>query len=317
MFRPMDDRRLCEFWLDALLSEHGAALGTIDTYKDDLGVYLGWLKDRDLGLLDVGREHVVEYLGFLGARGYSARSIAKKRSVVRTLHRFLRAEGYSEKDPTDLLDPVKRGRPLPYVISMSDVDRLLETAHRRASDGSLSLFAQASYARRAALLETLYASGMRVSEAVSLPCRALRKDARVLYVRGKGSKERLVPMHDRAVEAIQRWRGCAKAYGVTSERWVFHSVRDGSKHLTRQSSLAEIKQSALDAGLSRPELLSPHKLRHAFATHLLANGADLRIIQEMLGHADLGSTEIYTHVEASRARSMLIDLHPLSDGSSA
>ncbi|AOG02954.1 tyrosine recombinase [Bosea sp. RAC05] len=313
----MNDRRLCELWLTALLSDDGAALGTIDTYQDDLDVYLGWLSSQGLTLLAVTHANVVDFLRFLDERGYSPASISKKRSVVRTLHRFIVAEGYGESDPTTLMEPGKRGRRLPHIISMKDVEKLLATAHARASDDSLSLFAQASYARRAALLETLYASGMRVSEAVTLPRKALRDNSRMLFVKGKGNKERLVPMHNQAVIAIQRWLAAAKAYGVTSEKWIFHSVRDGSKALTRQSSLAEIKQAALDAGLSQPNLISPHKLRHAFATHLLANGADLRVIQELLGHADLGSTEIYTHVEMSRSQRMLFDLHPLSTDDAA
>ncbi len=309
----MDDRAMAELWLTALLSEQASSLGTIDTYTDDIETYLTWLAKQGLTLFDVRREDVTAYLGSLIERGFAETTLAKKRSVVRNLHRFMVAEGHSTSDPTTLLEPMKRRRALPLVLSMKEVDQLLDTAHARAADTSTTPFQHASFARRAALFETLYASGMRVSEAVNLPWKAFRNDARMLYVRGKGDKERLVPMHARAVEAIMRWRKAVAAYGVASEKWVFHAVRDATKPLTRVSALEDVKQAALDAGLRRPALLSPHKLRHAFATHLLANGADLRVIQEMLGHADLGSTEIYTHVDISRRQRMVLDLHPLGD----
>jgi len=136
---------------------------------------------------------------------------------------------------------------------------------------------------------------------------------RALTIKGKGNKDRLVPLHDRAVEAIMNWRSLAKANGTASEEWLFHSVRNGSKHLTRQAALKEIKAAALAAGLRNPEKVSPHVLRHAFATHMLSNGADLRVIQELLGHSDIGTTEIYTHVDTSRTSRMVFDLHPLND----
>lgn len=309
----MKNHRLAEMWLAAILSENGVSLGTADTYRDDLNDYLEWLNDRSLSLVDVRYENLVEYLGHLIGRGLEETTLAKKRSVVRSFHRFLLSEGYASADPSAQLEAMKRGRSLPHTISMEEVDRLLDTAHAKAADVSLSPFAQASHARRAALLETIYASGMRVSEAVSLTRAALADGARSIFIRGKGEKDRLVPIHARALSAIELWFRCAKAYGVTSEKWVFHSVRDGSRPLTRQASLAEIKQAALDANLRDPRKISPHKLRHAFATHLLANGADLRVIQEMLGHADLGTTELYTHVEDSRNRRMVLDLHPLGE----
>ena len=167
--------------------------------------------------------------------------------------------------------------------------------------------------RRAALFEVLYASGMRVSEAVNLPAKAIASGARSMIVTGKGGKDRLVPLHDRAIEAIAFWRRLAAAYGSQSEKWVFHSVRNGATALTRQSALAEIKEAAVAAGIPNPDRVSPHKLRHAFASHLLSNGANLREIQEMLGHADLGTTEIYLHTDMSRTAAMVRDLHPLND----
>jgi integrase/recombinase XerD len=307
--------RLARLWLDALAAERGAAAGTLATYGDDLACYLGFLADRDLALSDVRVDHVRAYFAHLDSWGYAETTFAHRRSVVRTLHRFLIAEELAAADPTIDLAPMKRERRLPYTPTIDEVDRLLETAHAQAADASVGLYRQAGYARRAALLETLYASGMRVSEAVTLPASALGPKARAMVIRGKGGKERLVPLHDRAVRAVGWWRRLAKAHGTRSERWLFHAVRDGSKPLTRQAALLEIKEAALVAGLRSPERISPHKLRHAFATHLLANGADLRAIQEMLGHADLGTTEIYTHIDVSRTTALVVDLHPMNDAS--
>ncbi|MBV9076114.1 MAG: tyrosine recombinase [Methylobacteriaceae bacterium] len=306
-----------ELWLDALAAERGAAAGTLTTYRDDLACYLGFLAERGLALDAVRADDVRTYLAGLDARGFAPATLSHRRSVLRTLHRFLVGEGLAARDPVGELAPMRRTRDLPYTPGVDEVARLLETAHERAADDGVGLYRQAGYARRAALLETLYASGMRVSEAVSLPARAVRPGSRALTIRGKGNKERLVPLHATAVAAIGRWRELAAAYGSRSDVWLFHSVRDGGKPLTRQAALAEIKEAARAAGLPRPERLSPHKLRHAFATHLLAGGVDLRSIQETLGHADLGTTEIYTHVDLSRARAMMASLHPLGEEDAA
>jgi site-specific recombinase XerC len=199
-------------------------------------------------------------------------------AVVRSMHRFLIAEELATRDPTVEVAPMKRPKRLPYTPTFHEVDRLLETAHAQAADVSVGLYRQAGYARRAALLETLYASGMRVTEAVTLPASSVGPKARAMTIRGKGGKERLVPLHDRAVQAIKRWRRLATAAWHTlgqvavpcRSRWV------SSPH--RQAALLEIKEAALSAGLRNPDRISRHKLRHAFATQLLANGADLRVI---------------------------------------
>lgn len=307
------NRRLARLWLDALAAERGATPGTLDTYGDDIACYLGFLAERRLALPDVTVEHVRDYLACLDERGYAQATLAHRRSVVRSMHRFLIAEELATRDPTVEVAPMKRPKRLPYTPTIHEVDRLLQIAHAQAADVSVGLYRQAGYARRAALLETLYASGMRITEAVTLPASAVGPKARAMTIRGKGGKERLVPLHDRAVQAVKWWRRLAKAHGTRSDKWLFHAVRDGSHPLTRQAALLEIKKTALSAGLRNPDRISPHKLRHAFATHLLANGADLRAIQEMLGHADLGTTEIYTHVEVSRTTAMVVDLHPMND----
>jgi integrase/recombinase XerD len=305
--------RLAQLWLDALATELGAAAGTIDTYTDDLNCYLAWLSEKSLGLDDVGLEQVRDYIAGLDQRGYAGSTIARRITVVRNLHRFLISEELGSRDPTSTMPAMKRPRKLPFVLSITETEALLETAHRLAADPSVGLYRQAGYARRAALFETLYASGMRISEALSLPSDAARPGTRMLMVRGKGDKQRLVPLHEQAIAAIAHWQRLARAYsGGAPSPWLFHSVRNGTKALTRQAALLEIKEAAVAAGLASPERVSPHVLRHAFATHMHSGGTDLRVLQELLGHAGIETTQIYTHLDTSRLHQMVRDLHPLN-----
>ncbi|GEO16137.1 tyrosine recombinase [Microvirga aerophila] len=308
------NRRLAQLWLDALATELGAAAGTIATYTDDLTCYLGWLEDQQLGFDEVTLERVRDYIAHLDQRGYAGSTIARRITVVRGLHRFLIAEELGSRDPTATMTTMKRPRKLPFVLSVDETEALLETAHALAADPSVGLYRQAGYARRAALFETLYASGMRISEALSLPSDAARPGTRMLLVRGKGDKQRLVPLHNRAIAAIAQWQSLAAAYsrGPPSP-WLFHSVRNGTKALTRQAALLEIKEAAVAAGLSNPDRVSPHVLRHAFATHMHSGGTDLRVLQELLGHAGIETTQIYTHLDTSRLHQMVRDLHPLNE----
>ncbi|MGF9762237.1 tyrosine recombinase [Microvirga sp. 0TCS3.31] len=307
------NHRLAQLWLDALATELGAAAGTIDTYTDDLNCYLAWLSEKSLGLDDVGLEQVRDYIADLDARGYAGSTIARRITVVRNLHRFLISEELGSRDPTSTMPAMKRPRKLPFVLSFAETEALLETAHALAADLSVGLYRQAGYARRAALFETLYASGMRISEALSLPSDAAPPGTRMLLVRGKGDKQRLVPLHERAIAAIAKWQKLASAYsGGKPSPWLFHAVRNGSKALTRQAALLEIKEAALAAGLANPERVSPHVLRHAFATHMHSGGTDLRVLQELLGHAGIETTQIYTHLDTSRLHQMVRDLHPLN-----
>lgn len=309
------NRQLGELWLEAMAAERGVADSTLQAYGIDLDCYFRFLAARDLFIGAVTRDVISEFLGHLDSIGYADTTVEGRRAVIRALHRFLVSEKIAADDPTTDIAPIRRRQRLPTVLSVGDVTRLLDTAHVLADDPSVGLFRQAGYARRVALLETIYASGMRVSEAVSLPARTARTKVSYLLIRGKGEKERIVPLHQKALDAILRWRRLAAEYGTNSGTWLFHAVRDGKKHLSSRAAELEIKDAAIAAGLPRPDQVTPHVLRHAFATHLLANGADLRIIQSLLGHADLGTTEIYTHVELSRAKSMVIDLHPLNDPS--
>jgi integrase/recombinase XerD len=308
------NQRLAQLWLDALATELGAAAGTIDTYTDDLNCYLAWLDENSLGLNEVGLEQIRDYIAALDQRGYAGSTIARRITVARGLHKFLIAEELGSRDPTSNLSTMRRARKLPFVLSIAETEALLETAHRLAADPSVGLYRQAGYARRAALFETLYASGMRISEALSLQSDAAPPSTRMLMVRGKGDKQRLVPLHDRAIEAIAHWQRLSAAYsGGKPTQWLFHSVRNGTKALTRQAALLEIKEAAVAAGLPNPERVSPHVLRHAFATHMHSGGTDLRVLQELLGHAGIETTQIYTHLDTSRLHQMVRDLHPLNE----
>jgi integrase/recombinase XerD len=308
------NRRLAQLWLDALATELGAAAGTIDTYTDDLNCYLAWLGEKTLPLDDVGLEQIRDYIAALDQRGYAGATIARRITVARGLHKFLIAEDLGSRDPTSNLSTMRRARKPPFVLSISETEALVETAHALAADPSVGLFRQASYARRAALFETLYASGMRISEALSLPSDAARPGTRMLMVRGKGDKQRLVPLHERAIEAIAHWQRLANAYsGGKPTQWLFHSVRNSTKALTRQAALLEIKEAAAATGLAHPDRVSPHVLRHAFATHMHSGATDLRVLQELLGHAGIETTQIYTHLDTSRLHQMVRGLHPLNE----
>lgn len=308
-----NDRLLAEAWLEAL-AVGTAADGTIETYQDDLDCYLGWLSSAGLRLSGVTFACLVGYFGHLSAKGYAEATIAHRRAVVRTLHAWLFAEGHAEGNPAALLDPLRRSRNVPFVLSIDETGRFLDTAHALAADGSLGLYRRAAYARRAALFEALYSSGMRITEAVRLPASVLANNGKMFNIRGKGDKERMVPLGSRAIEAMRLWRSLAAEYGVVSPKWLFHSVRDGTKPTSRSAAFRDVRETAEMAGLARPDEVSPHVLRHAFATHLLSNGADLRAIQTLLGHEDIGTTEIYTHVDQRRSIDMVMRLHPLGAG---
>jgi integrase/recombinase XerD len=222
------NQRLAQLWLDALATELGASVGTIATYTDDLNCYLAWLDENRLSLEEVGLEQVRDYIAVLDQRGYAGSTIARRITVARGLHKFLIAEELGSRNPTAHLAAMKRTRKLPFVLSIAETEALLETAHRLAADPSVGLYRQAGYARRAALFETLYASGMRISEALSLPADAAPAGTRMLLVRGKGDKQRLVPLHERAIEAIALWQKLAGAYsGGVPSPWLFHPVRNG------------------------------------------------------------------------------------------
>jgi integrase/recombinase XerD len=308
------DERLIGLFLDMLAAERGAQSNTLSAYRRDLDDFSLHLAGARRSVANATTDQLRRYLGELARRGLRAATVARRLSAIRQLYRFLYAEGQRSDDPAAVLEGPKRTRPLPKTLSIAEVDRLLQTAAACEPDAPLPRRLRA--ARLACLLETLYATGLRVSELVALPHSAARRDARVIVVRGKGNKERLVPLNDAAKRSMQTYLALLAEAGCeprsAQSKWLFPSFGE-SGHLTRQHLARELKALAAAAGL-RADRISPHVLRHAFASHLLHNGADLRVVQTLLGHADISTTQIYTHVLEERLKSLVRDLHPLADG---
>ena len=303
--------RLASLFLDMLAAERGAAPNTLSAYRRDLEDYLAYLVECRAHPAEIGAAEIRGFLRSLDERGLKASSAARRLSAVRQFHKFLYAEGYAGTDPTAAAVGPKRGQSLPKVLSVAEVDCLLATARDAADKLDLPFATRLKALRTRCLLELLYATGLRVSELVSLPRSAARSRERFLIVRGKGGKERLVPVTAAAREVARDYLELLESKGGTGP-WLFPS--DGaSGHLTRQVFARDLKEVAGLAGL-RGDKVSPHVLRHAFASHLLQNGADLRVVQELLGHSDISTTQIYTHVLDERLKNMVRDLHPMADG---
>jgi integrase/recombinase XerD len=248
----------------------------------------------------------------LHKRAFAASSVARRLSAIRQLYRFLYAEGHRGDDPSAVIEGPKRGRTLPKVLSIAEVDRLLAQARADMIKADQPMGERLRATRLTCLIEVLYATGLRVSELVALPKSAAERTAAMLTVRGKGNKERLVPLNDPAKLAMRDYLALlAEAGRHQSTKWLFPSFGEAG-HLTRQHFARDLKTLAAAAGL-RPAVVSPHVLRHAFASHLLHNGADLRVVQTLLGHADISTTQIYTHVLEERLKSLVRDLHPLGE----
>ncbi len=305
--------RLVVGFLDALASERGASANTLEAYRRDLSDYEGHLVAQGTDALKAGAAHVQTYLSSRGADGLSAASLARRLSAVRQFHKHLYAEGHRRDDPTLPIDGPRRARPLPKVLTVEDVDRLIRTAREGLDASERPLRERLAAARMACLIELIYGSGLRVSEALGLPKSVARAKEPLVAVRGKGGKERLAPLSapSRAAVAVYRALLSEASPDLAASPWLF-PADSASGHMTRQGFARDLKVVASAAGLS-PALVSPHVLRHAFASHLLQNGADLRVVQDLLGHADISTTQIYTHVLDERARAMVRDLHPMND----
>jgi integrase/recombinase XerD len=304
--------RLIELFLDMLASERGGAANTLAAYARDLDDLAAFLKARGRTVATAATPDLRAYLGDLAARGFRPASVARRLSAIRQLHRFLYAEGHRGDDPAAILEGPKRSRPLPKVLTIGDVDRLIAAAREAAEATQVPALERLRARRLHCLLELLYATGLRISELVALPASAARRDERMLIVRGKGGKERLVPLNEAAKAAMRLYASLlGEVRDLPPSKWLFPSFGEGG-HLTRQHAARELKSLAGAAGL-RPAQVSPHVLRHAFASHLLHNGADLRVVQTLLGHADISTTQIYTHVLDDRLKSLVRDLHPLGE----
>jgi integrase/recombinase XerD len=292
-----------ESFLEMMAVERGAARHTLEAYQRDLADYVRFLDRRALAVATADGAAVRSYLGELAKRGMATATVARRLSAIRQLHRFVYLEGGRTDDPTQTVDGPRQQRPLPRLLDQAEVEALIEAARRRSGRHGRRLVA---------LLELLYASGLRASELIGLPLSALASDRRFLVVRGKGGKERLVPIGRAAGKALQGYLAVRDTFvvGRRANPYLFPSrARQG--HLTRQRLAQLLRELAPEAGLD-PARISPHVLRHAFASHLLAGGADLRAVQLMLGHADIATTQIYTHVQAERLAQAVQAHHPLA-----
>lgn len=308
-----EDQRHVAAFLEMMAAEKGAAANTLDAYRRDLADFSSFLASEGIAIEDVRKADVSRYLQKLSVAGLKPTSRARRLSAVRQLYKFLEAEGVVAESPVEGLKAPGKARTLPKTLSVDEVDRLIATAANAAHGLSGRDLVRA--VRHHCLLEMLYATGMRVSELVSLPRSVLKGDPRLLQIRGKGGRERLVPLNASARAALARYLALGSApeddvAPMIHTRYLFPS-RGDQGHLTRQRFAQDLKETALAAGLD-PERVSPHVLRHAFASHLVDRGADLRSVQSLLGHADISTTEIYTHVLEERLKRLVTEHHPLA-----
>lgn len=296
-----------EAFLEMMAVERGASENTLSSYRRDLDD----ASEATGGLAAAGSADIRSYLESLASRGFAASSQARKLSALRQFFKFLYAENLRSDDPTGTLDSPRKDRALPKTMAEEETGRLLDRAAMEARDGSEDTDPVAA-SRMHALVEVLYATGLRVSELVSLPVTVALRDERFFVVRGKGNKERMVPLSAKARAAMHAWLGHRnRDPRLAKSSHLFPSPSE-SGHLTRQVFARDLKALAARAGISSAKI-SPHVLRHAFASHLLQNGADLRAVQQLLGHADISTTQIYTHVLEERLVRLVNEHHPLAD----
>jgi integrase/recombinase XerD len=303
----MNSAALIEAFLEMMSAERGAADNTLESYRRDLEDAAGQI---GLPLAEAGTAELRAYMASIADRGFAPSSQARRLSALRQFYRFLYAEGMRPDDPTGALDSPHKGRALPKIMSEEETGRLLERAEEEARLVEPS--SRTGALRLHALVELLYATGLRVSELVALPVSVAQRDERYFVVRGKGGKERMVPLSQKARLATQAWlaeRGRNPSWA--DSRWLFPAASE-TGYLPRQVFARELKGLAARAGIAAARV-SPHVLRHAFASHLLQNGADLRTVQQLLGHSDISTTQIYTHVLQERLVRLVNDHHPLAD----
>jgi integrase/recombinase XerD len=301
--RPTAASKHLEAFLEMLAAERGSAPLTLAAYHHDLSDLMKFLAERSIALEAVDRGNLHSYLACERTARLAPRSLARRLSAMRQFYKFLLLEGVRQDDPTEEFDTPRLGRPLPKILTEAEIKALIDAAcNWPGHEGS----------RLRCVLELLYATGLRISELVSLPLAAARRDPRFLMISGKGGKERIVPLNEPGRHALGEYLVCRERFLPASRpsRWLFPS-RGRAGHLTRQRCGQLLKQLAVAAGID-PDRLSPHVLRHAFASHLLDHGADLRSVQQMLGHADIATTQIYTHVQTARLRNLVETAHPLA-----
>ncbi|ESY70365.1 MULTISPECIES: site-specific tyrosine recombinase XerD [Mesorhizobium] len=305
----MNSAARIEAFLEMMSAERGAAENTLSSYRRDLEDASNGI---DGGLAGAAAADIRGYLDDIAARGFASTSQARKLSAIRQFFKFLYAEGLRGDDPTGTLDSPKKGRPLPKTMSEADTGRLIDRAATEAGDAGLGHADRLAALRLHALVEVLYATGLRVSELVGLPVTVARRDDRFFMVRGKGDKERMVPLSSKARVAMRTWLAARAGVPAFAESPFLFPAASDSGYLSRQVFARDLKGLAARAGIASAKI-SPHVLRHAFASHLLQNGADLRAVQQLLGHADISTTQIYTHVLEERLVRLVNDHHPLAD----
>lgn len=300
-----------EAFLEMMSAERGASENTLSSYRRDLEDAAEFLAASGQGLDNAASAGLSAYMGDIARRGFAASSQARRLSALRQFYRFLYSEGLRPDDPSGTVDNPRKDRALPKVLGEEEVDRLLERAERETADegpGRMHLSAM----RMHAMIEVLYATGLRVSELVALPVAVARRDERFFIVRGKGGKERMVPLSGKAREALKAWlREREEHPSMAESQWLFPAASEDG-FMPRQVFARDLKGLAARAGISAAKI-SPHVLRHAFASHLLQNGADLRVVQQLLGHSDISTTQIYTHVLEKRLVELVNGHHPLAD----
>jgi len=300
-----------EAFLEMMSAERGAAKNTLISYTKDLEQYESFLKGRGTQFSSVNTSTIEMHLAGLAGEGFSASTQARHLSAIRQFHKFLFAEGIRSDDPCGTIDSPKLKASLPKVMSIEDVDRLIGLAESEAQNQKGSPAKRLRAARLFVLLELLYATGLRVSELVSLPANLTTVQNRFFTVIGKGNKERIVPLSEKAKGALGSYLEVTKERTKGQDSRFLFPASSKEGHFTRQAFARDLKALASQAGLDA-SLISPHVLRHAFASHLLQNGADLRSVQQLLGHADIATTQIYTHVLDERLKQLVEDHHPLN-----
>ena len=298
-------------FLEMMSAERGASKNTLASYESDIRAFATFLEDRDPSTAE--SDDLLAWLEQGLRDSLASTTLARRRASLRGYYRFLLQEGAREDNPCQRFGKMRMSRGLPKILSIEETSRLLEACAQPIGKGKLSAYRQA---RLICMMEILYGAGLRVSELVSLPVAATQgRDRRILPVRGKGNKERQVALHADAVESLEHWLDMRSTHSKahTRSRWLF-PTGDGTRHITRHRFAQLLKELAMRANLD-PALVSPHVLRHAFASHLLENGADLRALQHLLGHADISTTQIYTHVLEERTRALVFDAHPLARSS--
>jgi integrase/recombinase XerD len=307
-------REAIEAFLDMMSAERGASRNTLDAYRRDLLAFQADLTRNGTALKAAARDDVRKHLAGFAAINAKPSSQARRLSVLRQFYGFAYNEGWRKDDPTGAIDAPKRGRTLPKVLSPNDVEKLLEKAlkfPKEKDDQPKRIKPTSEGLRLACIVELLYASGLRVSELVALPLASVRGKKGFLYVRGKGNKERIAPLNESAEAAVKKYLSVRDGYASGGESPFLFPSRGEEGHLTRRRCHQLLKELADLAGID-PAKLSPHVLRHAFATHLVEGGADLRSVQTLLGHADIATTQIYTHVARDRLKATVESAHPLA-----